>query len=421
MQIDTRRVVPEGVRFIAAALSGKGYKSWIVGGCVRDLLRGAGDKISDWDLATEALPEQVMRLFEKVIPTGIQHGTVTVMYEGEGFEVTTLRGEGAYSDGRRPDEVFFVSDIEDDLARRDFTVNAIAADPITGEIIDPFGGVEDLKNGILRAVGDPMERFSEDGLRVLRAARFCAVLQYELDEHTEKAIPANLNTFAKVARERVLAEWVKAIEKAEEPSVAFHIMRSTGMLEVVGGPLKDLSHAGFFRAMVRLDRAPRSFEHSVAAMLLETEASRADMERWLRELKTSNSARELILQIVQGLRGAPDFHEMRVWSHAQIRKWASKLHSPSREHAQRVYLSNPHGGEKEHAEELTRLLSEVLHSSVPLELKGLAVTGDELQAHLGIPPSRQLGELLKKLLEFVLEEPARNEKQLLLQYARIIL
>jgi tRNA nucleotidyltransferase (CCA-adding enzyme) len=420
MQIDTSNI-PEGVRFIAAALSGKGHKSWIVGGCVRDLLRGAGDRISDWDLTTEARPEQVMRLFEKVIPTGIQHGTVTVMYEGEGFEVTTLRGEGAYSDGRRPDEIFFVDDIEEDLARRDFTVNAIAADPWDGKITDPFGGVEDLRRGVLRAVGDAHERFSEDGLRVLRAARFCAVLQYELDEHTSNAIRANLETFSKVARERVLAEWVKAVEKAQRPSVAFEIMRHTGILELVGGPLADLDHERFFRAMARLDRAPRYFEHSVAAMLLESEASRADMERWLRELKTSNSARELILQIVHGLRGAPSFHEMLGWSHAQIRKWASRLSTTSRVDAQLVYLSNPHGGSKKHSDALAWLFAEVLHSSVPLELKGLAVTGDELQEHLGIPPSRQLGEMLKKLLDFVLDDPARNEKQLLLSHARSLL
>src|SRR5512133_1169281 len=167
-------LVPEDVLGICRRLREEGKRGWVVGGCVRDLLRGRPAK--DWGVCTDAHPEEAVSFFRKVIPTGIQHGTVTVVKHGVHYEVTTLRGEGAYSDGRRPDKVEFVDDISADLARRDFTVNAMAIDPVDGHLIDPWEGRKDLERRVLRAVGDPNERFAEDGLRVLRAARFSAPL-----------------------------------------------------------------------------------------------------------------------------------------------------------------------------------------------------------------------------------------------------
>ncbi len=214
---------------ICKELRSAGERAWVVGGCVRDTLRG--DRVSDWDVATTARPEKVQKIFRKVIPTGIDHGTVTVLWKGQPFEVTTLRGEGAYSDGRRPDHVVFVEDIDRDLARRDFTVNALAYDPVDGQLVDPFGGLADMRDKVLRAVGDPSERFQEDGLRILRGARFVATLDFELDPGTEAAFRGALDTFRKVSPERVREEWMKAM-KAETPSRAFEVMRRTGILEV---------------------------------------------------------------------------------------------------------------------------------------------------------------------------------------------
>src|SRR4051812_26620405 len=176
---------PRDVTDLCARLAERGKRSWIVGGCVRDLLFGR--EVSDWDLATDARPDELMKIFPRAIPTGIEHGTVTVVIGKKHYEVTTLRGEAAYSDGRRPDAVHFVDDITADLARRDFTFNAIAIDPTTKVIIDPFDGRRDLEARVLRAVGNPIERFSEDGLRVLRAARFVATLEVTLDPATERA------------------------------------------------------------------------------------------------------------------------------------------------------------------------------------------------------------------------------------------
>ena len=221
--------IPADVRDVCARLGSMGKRSWIVGGCVRDLIRGK--PASDWDIATDARPQELLAIFPRAIPTGIEHGTVTVVRNGEHYEVTTLRGDGTYTDGRRPDSVEFVDDITADLARRDFTVNAIAVDPTDGTIVDPFGGRDDLARGVLRAVGDPRARFSEDGLRVLRAARFVASLELTLDPETEAAIAPTLGTFRKVAAERVRDEWLKTM-KARTPSRAFDVMRRTGILEV---------------------------------------------------------------------------------------------------------------------------------------------------------------------------------------------
>ena len=221
--------VPPDVIDLCERLRSRGKRAWIVGGCVRDLLLGR--VAADWDVATDARPKELLSIFPRAIPTGIEHGTVTVVQRGQHYEVTTLRGEGTYSDGRRPDWVEFVDDITADLARRDFTVNAMAIDPVDAQLIDPFDGRGDLGRGVLRAVGDPHERFAEDGLRVLRAARFVATLELELDPDTRAAIRPTLDTFRKVAMERVRDEWVKAM-KARAPSRAFEVMRETGILEV---------------------------------------------------------------------------------------------------------------------------------------------------------------------------------------------
>ena len=251
-------LVPTDVLALCERLRTSGKRAWIVGGCVRDLLlrradgtspaspegphalaakptasvgRGRHQEPNDWDICTDARPKELLSIFPRAIPTGIEHGTVTVVAHKRHYEVTTLRGESAYSDGRRPDAVHFVDDITADLARRDFTVNAIAVDPTDGKLIDPFDGRKDLAARVLRAVGDPLERFSEDGLRVLRAARFVATLEMELDPATEKAIEPTLSTFRKVSLERVRDEWVKTM-KARAPSRAFDVMRKTGILGV---------------------------------------------------------------------------------------------------------------------------------------------------------------------------------------------
>ncbi|MBW2225337.1 MAG: HDIG domain-containing protein, partial [Deltaproteobacteria bacterium] len=305
-------------RSICKELRNSGERAWVVGGCVRDTLRG--ERVNDWDVATTALPEKVKRIFHKVIPTGIDHGTVTVLWKGEAYEVTTLRGEGTYTDGRRPDSVVFVEDIDRDLARRDFTVNAIAYDPVDGHIADPFDGLGDMRSKVLRAVGDPNERFQEDGLRILRGARFVATLGFELEEATEAAFRGALNTLQKVSPERVRDEWMKAM-KANTPSRAFEVMRRTGILEVTYPELLEQvgceqnqwhAYDVWGHTMRVLDESVGGPIERIAALLHDVAKPRtraksdktndwtfyhhekvgADMaERWLREYRFSNQER----------------------------------------------------------------------------------------------------------------------------------
>ena len=202
--------IPSGAAHILQRLMEAGYEAWLVGGCVRDLLRGVPPH--DWDICTSARPEQTKACFAgyKVIETGLRHGTVTVLEDEELYEITTYRAEGPYSDSRRPDFVRFVPDLCEDLARRDFTVNAIAMG-LDGTLRDPFGGAGDIQNGLIRCVGEPARRFREDGLRVMRALRFAAVSGWRMEEQTAQAVHDNRTVLKRVAAERINVELGKLL------------------------------------------------------------------------------------------------------------------------------------------------------------------------------------------------------------------
>ncbi len=203
--------IPGSVAFILDKLEKAGYEAYIVGGCVRDAILGKSP--SDWDITTSALPSQVKEIFHKTIDTGLQHGTVTVMMKGEGYEVTTYRIDGEYEDGRHPKEVSYTLSLDEDLKRRDFTINAMAYNPRTG-LVDRFDGQKDLENGIIRCVGDPDERFSEDALRIMRAVRFSGQLGFKIDKKTFEAIENHYEDLRKVSWERIRVELIKLIVSA---------------------------------------------------------------------------------------------------------------------------------------------------------------------------------------------------------------
>ena len=200
--------VPERVTYIIKKLEQAGHEAYIVGGCVRDALLKREPE--DWDITTSASPFQVKKIFRRTIDTGIQHGTVTVMLEKEGFEVTTYRIDGKYEDARHPSSVQFTSNLEEDLKRRDFTINAMAYNPKTG-MVDLFGGQSDLKAGIIRCVGDAVERFTEDALRILRAIRFASQLGFAIDEQTQQGIRLLAGNLSKVSQERIQVELTKLL------------------------------------------------------------------------------------------------------------------------------------------------------------------------------------------------------------------
>jgi len=397
--------IPEPVREVCAALERAGFRSWVVGGCIRDLLMDRD--VSDWDLATSALPTEVRSVFRRTIPTGIQHGTVTVMHRGEGYEVTTLRGDGDYTDGRRPDQVTLGVDIEEDLARRDFTVNAIAYDPMQDELVDPFDGMIDLQARLIRAVRDPVERFGEDGLRVLRAARFASTLGFELHEATRDAIPGSLETFSKVSMERVHQEWRKAFLKSDEPSRALRIMRETGILRVTCPPLSETGDELFDAAMRRLDRAPRDHELRLAALLLEVKVDGQArwVDGWLRAMRASNQERRNVSHLIAVGVGPQGW----VLDPPNVRRWMSRVGRDALEAA--LTLLRADGRDVDALEPLVRA---ELSAGTPLASSELAINGKDVMQELDVAPSRAIGEVLAGLLDRVLEDPALGTRERLL-------
>ncbi|MBL9037745.1 MAG: [cytidine(C)-cytidine(C)-adenosine (A)]-adding enzyme, partial [Archangium sp.] len=294
--------IPPAVREVLSGLTGAGYRAFLVGGGVRDLLRGAAPK--DFDVATSATPEQVQACFRRVIPTGIAHGTVTVVVKGTHVEVTTFRTEAEYVDGRRPSSVAFHTDITADLSRRDFTINAMAYDPIADELVDPFGGQGDLRAELVRCVGAAAARFGEDGLRALRAVRFATVLQFELDPGTEAAIQPSLSVFRKVAGERVQQEFVKILT-APHVGRGLELLRRTGLLGVFMPEAVEIAPA-------QVAAAPPTVVLRLAVLLAAHTSPRSVVMR----LKFSRDEAETVEHLVRHQR-LPDGQS----SDADLRRW----------------------------------------------------------------------------------------------------
>lgn len=401
--------IPAAALSICEALRARGHRAWIVGGCVRDHLLGR--EVADWDVCTSARPEALLAIFPKAVPTGIAHGTVTVIRDRAHYEVTTLRGDGDYVDGRRPEAVRFLDDIDEDLARRDFTVNAIAYDPIDRELVDPFDGRGDLDRRVLRAVGDPLRRFSEDGLRVLRGARFVATLEFELDAETEAAVAPSLSVFRRVSPERVHDEWMKAM-KAPRPSRAFVVMRRTGILGETFPELAALDEGAWLAALGALDVCAGGAPLRVAA-LLHPLAPRV-VEDWLKRYRFSNEARAVILHsLAHRALPAADVDD------ATLRRWLRAVGVSHLEAVLAVATSVAAGQGR--ADECSRFAARAraaLDAGVALSTRDLAVDGATLMSELGLAPSRRLGEILAALLERVTDDPGLNRREALLEAAR---
>ncbi len=385
--------VPAGVLKVCRRLHDAGHRAWLVGGCVRDVL--LGKTASDWDIASSAEPKEVMATFRKVIPTGIDHGTVTVLLGGEGYEVTTLRGEGEYTDGRRPDEVFYVKDIEDDLARRDFTVNALAVD-VDGRILDPFGGLGDLDSRLIRAVGEAAERFGEDGLRILRGARFVATLEFDLARETEAAFAGALDVYAKVSRERVREEWLKAM-KAERPSRAFEVMVRTGILARTFPALAERTNTTpevWSSALAQLDAVRLRGAARLAPLLAPLGADVAS--KWLADFRFSRDEMRLVSHLITWSH-SPPFEG----SDADLRQWLSNARTHLDDCLAMIDALHPIGASAWRARVEA---SGVREGRLILSVSELPIGGREVIAALGKPGPR-VGEILRTLLEEVIADP----------------
>jgi tRNA nucleotidyltransferase (CCA-adding enzyme) len=381
---EKRDSVPKPVMEVLEGLHAAGFRAFLVGGCVRDLLRGTSPK--DFDLATSARPEQVQATFKKVIPTGIEHGTVTVVQKGTHVEVTTFRAEADYVDGRRPSKVEFHQDIEADLSRRDFTMNAIAWDPVAGTLVDPFDGQGDLAKKTVRCVRDAMERFSEDGLRPLRAVRFATVLDFALEPATEAAIPKTLEVFKKVAAERVHQEFVKLL-LAPSATTGLRLLERTGLL---GAFLPEAVPAEF----EAVGRAPRDEIIRMALVLFGQPRPREVLLRLKFPNRVADEAAVLVLKAELPPPSATD---------AELRRWLSRL-EPQRA----APLFALHEARGSAPAGLKARVEGILASQPPLSTKQLALDGKGIMAALGTGPSPAVGHATRYLLELVLDEPSRN-------------
>lgn len=390
--------LPAGAEFVLNRLHARGYQAYVVGGCVRDTLLGKAPK--DWDVCTNALPQEMQQVFADchVIETGLQHGTLTVMYEHEPFEVTTFRVDGEYTDHRHPDEVIFVADVKEDLSRRDFTVNAMAWSPEDG-LVDAFGGQEDLAAGVIRCVGDPRKRFGEDALRIMRALRFASVYGFAIDPATDEAIHELKHTLADVAAERIRVELAKLLCGQG----AGDILRA--YRDVLVTLMPQLAEVDWLRTVCTLEAAPAT-EVLRLTMLLH-EAGPAAAKDVLMALKPDNHTRDRVLTLV-----THQAHDFSGGRYGMI-----KALSLFGEEVVRELLTVRRAKGAADVDMLVDVLEQVLADGVCYTVKAMEINGRDLMA-LGCQ-GKAVGECLSWMLSQLLEEKLPNERDTLLAAARM--
>lgn len=436
--------MPEKVSFIINRLEDNGYEAYAVGGCVRDAILGRNP--DDWDITTSAKPMEVKALFKRTIDTGIQHGTVTVMIERDGFEVTTYRIDGEYEDNRHPKSVEFTSNLEEDLKRRDFTINAMAYNDRIG-LVDKFGGFEDINNKIIRCVGNPHERFSEDALRILRAVRFSAQLGFEIEENTKKAVIEKTNNLKDISAERIRVEFNKLL-MSDNPDKIF-IAYDTGITRAV------LSE---FDMMVETQQenphhiynvgrhSVKSIEmlekkdlvlcwtmllHDVGKPVAKTVDETGKAHFYGHAEKSSIIAEDILKRLkfdnytINKVKNLVKWHDYEFsLSQGGIRRAVNKIGEDIIEDLfvvkkADIMAQNPDMAEEklEHLKIAKKIYNEVKSAGDCVSLKMLSLNGNDL-IKIGIKPGKEMGETLNKLLEIVLENPELNNKEYLIDIVK---
>ena len=397
MEIKVRIQLPYEVEWVIGKIRDAGYEAFAVGGCVRDTLLGRTPE--DWDVTTSARPEAVKAIFERTVDTGLQHGTVTVLKNRKGYEVTTYRIDGEYHDGRHPDSVEFTPNLLEDLKRRDFTINAMAYSHETG-IVDEFGGMEDLKAGIVRCVGRPEDRFTEDALRLLRALRFSAQLGFEIEESTYAAIKTIAPNLAKVSKERVQAELTKLLLSAHPERIL--LLKETGLsAQIVPGFDAVFAPALFSK----LSQLPAEKSLRWAGFLLCQSTKQA--EAVLKGLKMDNETIGNVSRMIEGAK------ETLPLEKPAVRRAMSRYTPYQLEGALKLkeLMGSPD------AEEIRRLREEIIRDGDCVSLKDLAVKGRDL-LEAGVERGPMVGKILDHLFDLVLLHPEKNDRELLLKEVR---
>jgi tRNA nucleotidyltransferase (CCA-adding enzyme) len=437
--------IPDDVLAVCRRLRAAGHEAHLVGGGVRDMLLGR--TAADFDVATDARPETVIDLFghSYAIPTGLKHGTVTVLTAAtppRHVEITTFRGEGEYLDGRRPSSVTYVKSLAEDLGRRDFTMNAIAYDPVADAVSDPYDGRRDLERRLVRAVGDPVARFREDGLRPMRAVRQASQLGFEVDPPTLAAISETLDVFRKVSAERVRDELLKLLA-SRQPSRGLELMRTTGLLgEVIPELLEGVGctqnrfhkHDVYQHTLHVVDETEGDAIRRLGALLHDVGKPRARQPREgapgefsffqhefvgaemaddiCRRLKLANAERERVVGIVKNhmFFYAPD------WTDGTVRRFVRRVGGGDALAdlfaLRKGDVAGRGFGEDPEAElgELRKRVDSVAAEDAALKVTDLAINGGDVMTILGIPPSREVGMILERLLERVIDDQSLNER-----------
>jgi tRNA nucleotidyltransferase (CCA-adding enzyme) len=390
MKFPDRLPIPDEVLRVARKLETAGFETWCVGGAIRDNLLGLENH--DFDLTTAAPPDEVRRLFKRTVPVGVEHGTVAVLdREQRAHEVTTFRRD-IKTDGRHAVVEFGVS-LMDDLARRDFTINAIAYHPIRHEWRDPFRGADDLDAKLIRSVGDPNWRFQEDYLRILRALRFSARFGFRIHSGTLEAAKANVQGLAQISAERVRDEWFKGIRTAGRVSKLLALWKDVGAARIWLPEIRERgAGSGSARVLDKLPRDPTLITASLAS----------DPASLLTRLRCSNKEIERGRAVGQWRDKYPDPKHL-----PEVRRWLSEVG----EYADDLLVLHAAGTAPRSP--LPRVVASIRAAKDPLTVKDLAVTGDDLLA-AGVRPGPEVGETLQRLLAEVLEDPTRNTRDRLL-------
>lgn len=433
--------LPENVKRIIAVLQENGFEASVVGGCVRDCILGRIPQ--DWDITSSARPEQVKALFEHTIDTGIEHGTVTVMMDHVGYEVTTYRIDGEYLDARHPKEVTFTSNLVEDLKRRDFTINAMAYNDRDG-LVDVFGGVMDLEAGIIRCVGNPLDRFSEDALRMLRALRFSAQLGFAVDEETKRAIETLAVTIGKVSAERIQVELVKLLtsENPDRIRMAYELGLTAIVLPEFDAMMKTGQSTKHHKYTVgehtietlracRKDKVLRltMLLHDVAKPVCKVEQGGFDHFKGhpvkgkemagliLRRLKFDNDTIKKVCHLILYHDYRPDLNPVSV---RRAFSEIGPMYCPLLFEVKFADIEGQSDYQKEekiaYVKQLQSMFYEMQEMDICLTKEQLAIDGKDLM-EMGLPQGKEIGRILQVLFEQVLEEPERNTKEKLKELA----
>jgi tRNA nucleotidyltransferase (CCA-adding enzyme) len=433
---------------IAQLLNRHGFECYLVGGSVRDLILRR--EVYDYDLATNAHPDSIRSIFKRSIPTGIKHGTITVIEDGITFEITTYRADGTYLDGRHPESIAFSDTLEEDIRRRDFTINGIAYNPLTDQLIDHVRGIEDIERKVIQTIGNPSDRFNEDGLRPLRACRFASKLHFTIEEATFNAISLSLETVGKISLERVRDEFMKILE-TDKPSVGIELLRESGILKIFIPELSDCygvlqnkyhKYDVYYHSIYSCDAAPIDMPLIRLAALLhdigkvpsrrlndsgeytfynhEVIGSKL-VKRVLRRLKFSNEQIEKIDNLVLHHM----FHYTDEWTDGAVRRFIRKIGINNIDDIFSLRLADRKGngarkGLPTPIEKLKVRIEKVISAENAISVKDLDIDGTILMSELNLLPGPMIGEILRELLELVLDNPDLNKCEILLEHSKNI-